>query len=1255
MTSFYNANMIFIFVVDTSPTMSRPAVGDSGMSRLDVAKMMVEDLSRQLRKRHSEHTRLLMQDADPVLQRSVVNLGQKGNLGGSDAFLLLSTSRQYPDTGACGAGGRLLVGFGPRFQADSTNITQSEQSAPVDGSGIQSHELMESFQRELKRLVAAEWDVNSPFPEDGGGAVGLNAALSSGLQLLSRYRLQNRLTENFGMGRLPNTAIPMSNGVPAAAALQPACLILVTDGACLRQPPKLGGGTLQLQFGSQPLREFYTEPFRWDQRIFCLGVGGREGVSSSQYLHPQLRALCEVTGGSHWMVRGSANLQGVTEALVRRIRPALPRELPLTDPLYLRIQQQNNQVPSTVLTAPGTCFINGGPVCTFQALEADEGSGTVMKLRAMMLYTGSQATMQSQLQNNIADSSHCIGPPLWHIPEAFFPNKKFDTLPPRTAQPLLFFSKVPSNLGSKSFEPAQVIKMLHRLDQLTVSNRKLTGQQARLLHRDVYVCEWLNQEGGTPVQVSVSSRLEYYPVFCRGAGRPSLSEDAESALNIGILHVPLQSSTIASQAGPGRLATLTLLPPESHILLPLLLRAAENEHKALKKAEAALLKRGTVDQGLLQKQIAAKALVVLDEQWKNEFRAYHFRLPPYYSFPLKRSLRQVLPSIAHSLLPADTIETIAMQCFSKACLQKIRNSEQISRDLIERQERQEASLKQRNFGNDHVLDRSNSLRYGQFDPRGSVDSYLAALRSMPPPWQVAAGRQLDEGKGQEMKSETTSVISELESKSPKSVVEILGDLPGSCLMAYYESRRRWLFGGPTLLTQGLHVEGVNNGGSNSQQYGSSAGETQECVLSLGKVGASTLNKTSTTKMGDYRERLVFSRSPVVGYGSNDAAGVAATTAIDGSPVWSVDDDAMPVAFFDTRTGEFADSVQARIRSKLMVNFGNPYKEKRANSLVPEKFFSQAPSMQQGGIGSLIGNFRSSPGSPPHETFDSVEEGEAVFVRKSPSRSPKREEPEDPDPLPCAKVARMETDALPETNHARMEVNTRPAVPLKLSPSPPTKSPSVPPPISPAITASGTPKVPASPTKNAVPLPKQAPAQGGMNLKKTPQPPPRPPPPKPPGIAPRRASLKAPPPPGPPPQSQQTAVRNGAIPTPMLPQLQVTTQQEDSGPGHTQIERQAIEREDSSSSVGSDMQHLSLQLNMTARTDSEGSFSSQGPQLQMANKAHPPPSSPIDLLNPEKKPDVDLPAGWICSWSKSQKRWYFFDTRTNKSVWNWPPN
>ena len=44
-------------------------------------------------------------------------------------------------------------------------------------------------------------------------------------------------------------------------------------------------------------------------------------------------------------------------------------------------------------------------------------------------------------------------------------------------------------------------------------------------------------------------------------------------INIGILHIPNKAP-----------ATLTLLPPEPHILIPLLLKAAEVEHRQLKKA-----------------------------------------------------------------------------------------------------------------------------------------------------------------------------------------------------------------------------------------------------------------------------------------------------------------------------------------------------------------------------------------------------------------------------------------------------------------------------------------------------------------------------------------------------------------------------------------------------------------------------------------------------------------------------------------------
>ena len=282
--------MIFVFVVDTSPSMGRSLSSDpsSSMSRLDLAKMTVESFTKAREKRVQEHNRQFQLLPAPS-QQSEHNLG----LGycPADQFLLLSTGRQYVETAAaqCGGGGRLLVGYGdyagfggsnPQDQSQEAQQRQQFQGPPPTfghGHG--------SFERELKRLRATAWELPRftppasvvggqkpqvrPFPEDGGGAVGLNSALSAGLQLLSRYRLQCRSTENFGMGRLPSpavlapAAVPSSGaggtGVVASSALQPACLVLLTDGECLTCPPSEGGGALQLQFGNMPLREFYRE------------------------------------------------------------------------------------------------------------------------------------------------------------------------------------------------------------------------------------------------------------------------------------------------------------------------------------------------------------------------------------------------------------------------------------------------------------------------------------------------------------------------------------------------------------------------------------------------------------------------------------------------------------------------------------------------------------------------------------------------------------------------------------------------------------------------------------------------------------------------------------------------------------------------------------------------------------------------------------------------------------------------------------
>ncbi len=316
--------MIVVFVVDTSPSMAEVIKNNgknnynrnknntsheepsSGMTKLDLAKMTVESITKMMDRRIHEHNAKVQEEQQQQQQQQ--QQYSTFGLGGfcmPDQYLLLSTGVQskqsstssdsVPSSVTCEAGGRLLVGFG-EYNEKQNEKTQSNQNLSSQYHQ-QSGTKHEAFEKELKLLKPTIWkkipaaptlsssssssssSFQQPFPQDGGGANGLNMAISSGLHLLSRYRLHHSGTENFGMGRLPtnynlvpnlssNTGNMLgmvgkqntSQGtlVQVGQALQPACLILLTDGECLRRPKSEGGGSMQLQF-NLPLRDLYRE------------------------------------------------------------------------------------------------------------------------------------------------------------------------------------------------------------------------------------------------------------------------------------------------------------------------------------------------------------------------------------------------------------------------------------------------------------------------------------------------------------------------------------------------------------------------------------------------------------------------------------------------------------------------------------------------------------------------------------------------------------------------------------------------------------------------------------------------------------------------------------------------------------------------------------------------------------------------------------------------------------------------------------
>ena len=59
------------------------------------------------------------------------------------------------------------------------------------------------------------------------------------------------------------------------------------------------------------------------------------------------------------------------------------------------------------------------------------------------------------------------------------------------------------------------------------------------------------------------------------------------------------------------------------------------------------------------------------------------------------------------------------------------------KETNERMERQERELRRRGITEQQDV----TVGYGQFDPRASTSSYLAALRMLPPPWRLGIGRK----------------------------------------------------------------------------------------------------------------------------------------------------------------------------------------------------------------------------------------------------------------------------------------------------------------------------------------------------------------------------------------------------------------------------------------------------------------------------------------------------------------------------------
>lgn len=289
----------------------------------------------------------------------------------------------------------------------------------------------------------------------------------------------------------------------------------------------------------------------------------------------------------------------------------------------------------------------------------------------------------------------------------------------------------------------------------------------------------------------------------------------------------------------------------------------------------------------------------------------------------------------------------------------------------------------------------------------------------------------------------------------------------------------------------------------------------------------------------------------------------------------------------------------------MINFGNPFQDKRGDSIVPENFGAQRPPLV--GENGMVPC--TPPGSPPHDAYDSSpveDEGEAAFTGKrpaSPPRSPRHSKLNDLD-LRSLREGKRRKNSHPEGPPQNLH-----------SESPETNEKQVS-----TSTLSSKQKI-----QHRHPLTKSSLSQ----------PPSRPPPPK------------------------RTAMKSGEDSTRGKHDFMQKTQPPPPPPPSALATRPPNPKDPSVAKSHKAPDQASRKPAPPKRQNSEESSSTNAntqPQQTQPNKHQINANTYLaaQLQSPDEKPKVDLPEGWMCVWSKSQKRWYFFDTKTNKSVWEWPP-
>ena len=153
------------------------------------------------------------------------------------------------------------------------------------------------FERALKHMTASSVENDLSF------------SLSHVFSIANKYRMRNQ-TDRLGFGFVP-------------AVSEPTVVIVVTDGSYIST-----GRTVSLNTGSASTgAEFYTDAYRWDQRVVSVVVGQSQTAggmnvtteSPNSLCPPDLAAISHATGGEVVSCRGVKEIVSSMKALALRI------------------------------------------------------------------------------------------------------------------------------------------------------------------------------------------------------------------------------------------------------------------------------------------------------------------------------------------------------------------------------------------------------------------------------------------------------------------------------------------------------------------------------------------------------------------------------------------------------------------------------------------------------------------------------------------------------------------------------------------------------------------------------------------------------------------------------------------------------------------------------------------------------------------------------------------------------------------------